>query len=121
MDMYKQKIEEYELKKKQLDSLSNNILECPQMYKGLARELCPDLFEVKTNEDEELVWLTAMVEKYGQPANFPMLPGTKISGFIAHEIRDKANLVFFKHIQRIVDRCNKRKNELKKARKTTRK
>jgi hypothetical protein len=121
MDTWTRKIEEYETKKKQLDSLKQNIIECPRLYMGMARELCPDLFKDHTNEDEELVWLTEMIGKYGQAANVPTLPGAKVSGMIAHTIRDQANLAFFKTVQRIVDRCNKRKNELKKARRLSKK
>jgi hypothetical protein len=117
MDIYNDRVKEYVTKNKQLDDIRESILECPPLYKLMTRQLCPDLFKGKMTEDEELVWLTKVIDKYKIPSNVPRLPHTRGLDYLPNNIHDQANKVFFYHVQRIVDRHIKRKNRLLKARK----
>lgn len=126
MDLYNQKIAEYNIKRQELVRIHQGIIECYPMYNSMARELCPDLFEVPTNETAEYTWLNKMIKKY--ETDVPKLPGAffpgngTLDGFRSVcSIVDEANIELYKHVQRIVDRYRKRRSELKKARKNARK
>ena len=118
---------QYEAKRIETSALGSQILGDENLFKQIARELAPELFEKQANDKERYTYLNKLIDKYQHNSAIPKLPGAQFGGahqtasLIGAGLIEHANEKLYKAVRKVLDKRRAQRNALKKLRKQNKK